>query len=99
MKKTMFLKILLLMFLSITSAYAAVPDFLVTMKGVFSDMATEVIIGIMILAIWIIAGFATFFKGSGYPLKWVVIATVIILAAPFIAGDTAVNWAQTTFGT
>lgn len=97
MNKTMFLKILLLMFLSLTSAYADVPDFLIIMEGVFTDMATEVVIGLIVLVVWIIAAITAFFRSSGTPLKWAAVATVVILAAPFIAGDDAMNWAQTTF--
>lgn len=99
MKKNLsLLKILLSMFLLITAAYADVPDFLTTMGGVYQDMAKEVVIGLILLVVWIIAGITAFFRSSGTPLKWAVVATIFIVAAPYVATDGMSEWASTTFG-
>ncbi len=88
----------LMMLLLVTSAHADTPGFMVTFGEVFTDMATEVIIGLMILAIWVIAGFTAYFRSSGMPLKWAFVATVAVVAAPYIGGSTLMDWASTTFG-
>jgi len=91
-------KILFLMLLLATSVFAASPDFMLTFGEVFTDMATEVVIGLMILAVWILAGFTAFFKNSAMPLKWAFVGTVALVAAPYIGGTALMNWASTTFG-
>jgi len=86
------------MFFGFSFAHADVPTFITTMGGVFNDMATEVIIGLILLVLWCIAGITAFYRSSGTPLKWAVVATVFIVAAPFVATDGIMDWAKTTFG-
>ena len=98
MKKSLFLRILVLIFISFSGAHASLPDFLNDLNVVYKEFATEIVIGLVVIALWIIAGITASARSSATPLKWAVVGTVFIIAAPYVAPD-ALTWAQTQFGT
>lgn len=95
--KSVLVKMLFLSFILMTGAHADVPDFMKDLDVVFTEMATEVIIGLILLAIWIIAAITAFARSTAYPLKWAAVASIVVVAAPYIGGKELMDWAKTTF--
>lgn len=97
-KQTFKYLLMLLMMITATQAFADVPVFMETFSDVVIEFAVEIIIGLIIIIMWMFAGYMIFARSSYLPAKFAAVATIILVAAPFIAGDQLTTWAQTTFG-
>jgi uncharacterized BrkB/YihY/UPF0761 family membrane protein len=87
--------LLLLLFVFASSAFASTstPQFLQDMGTTFTNMGKDVLIGILVLFVWVLAGLYAFLKNSGFPLKWAIVGSVFMAIAPFVAPK-LISWAS-----
>lgn len=98
MKKNMLLKLIALIAILSSSAFADSPGFLESFKTVFDDMMQDTVLGIIVFIMALITGITAFVTQRWGVLIWGVVGILIVVASPYIGGPDLSQWASDTFG-
>lgn len=98
-KNKSLLLLLMALFLMPQSVFAVdLPAIAEAYANIIEGMVVQIIVGLVILVMLIMAGWQMYENGNARPIKWAIAASIVMGGAVFF-GDSIISYAQTALGT